>query len=269
MSSASISAMGPMTTTAATTRPSARSRRRPAARSACWSICRARSFGSAAFQGGGVDLVAGQRFRLDLSPAPGDATRAPLPHPEVLAALEPGAELLLDDGRFRLTVLTAAADHAETIVVTGGHLTDRKGLNLPDVVLGLSPLTEKDRADLQFGLDLGADWIALSFVQRPEDVAEARRLIGKRAAIMVKIEKPQALVHLDELIQLVRCGDGGARRSRRGDAAGGRAQRPEADRRRLPPRRQAGGGGDPDAGFHGACAGPDPGRGLGRGDRRL
>ena len=153
------------------------------------------------FHGGGVDLVAGQRFRLDLSPELGDATRAPLPHPEVLASLEPGAQLLLDDGRFRLTVLTAAADHAETIVVTGGHLTDRKGLNLPDVLLGLSPLTEKDRADLQFGLDLGCDWIALSFVQRPEDVAEARRLIGKRAAIMVKIEKPQALVHLDELIQ--------------------------------------------------------------------
>jgi pyruvate kinase len=154
------------------------------------------------FQGGGVDLVAGARFRLDLSPAPGDGTRAPLPHPEVLAALKPGAELLLDDGRIRLRVETVAADHAETIVVTSGRLTDRKGLNLPDVVLGVSPLTDKDRADLQFGLDLGTDWIALSFVQRPEDVAEARRLIGKRAAIIVKIEKPSALTHLDELIQL-------------------------------------------------------------------
>jgi pyruvate kinase len=155
-----------------------------------------------AFQGGGVDLIAGARFRLDLSPAPGDRTRASLPHPEVLAALKPGAELLLDDGRIRLRVETTAADHAETVVVTSGRLTDRKGLNLPDVVLGVSPLTDKDRADLQFGLDLGVDWIALSFVQRPEDVAEARRLIGKRAAIIVKIEKPSALTHLDELIQL-------------------------------------------------------------------
>jgi pyruvate kinase len=154
------------------------------------------------FREGGAHLKAGQKFRLDLSSEPGDAIRAPLPHPEVLSALKPGAQLLLDDGRIRLQVETAEPDHAETIVVTGGHLSDRKGVNLPDVVLGLSPLTEKDRADLQFGLDLGANWIALSFVQRPEDVAEARRLIGKRAAIMVKIEKPQALMHLEELILL-------------------------------------------------------------------
>jgi pyruvate kinase len=155
-----------------------------------------------AFRNGGVDLVAGARFRLDLSSTPGDETRAPLPHPEVLAALRPGAELLLDDGRIRLRVETAAPDHAETIIVTGGRLSDRKGVNLPDVVLGVSPLTDKDRADLQFGLELGTDWIALSFVQRPEDVSEARRLIGQRAAIIVKIEKPAALTHLDELIQL-------------------------------------------------------------------
>jgi pyruvate kinase len=154
------------------------------------------------FQQGGVELVAGAHFRLDLSSAPGDRQRAPLPHPEVLAALKPGAELLLDDGKIRLRVETAAADFTDTLVVTGGRLSDRKGVNLPDVVLGLSPLTEKDRADLQFGLDLGADWVALSFVQRPEDVAEARRLIGKRAAIIVKIEKPAALIHLEELIAL-------------------------------------------------------------------
>ena len=154
------------------------------------------------FTGGGVDLVEGSPFRLDLSHQPGDSTRAPLPHPEVLAALNPGAILLLDDGKIRLRVETAAADHAETVVVAGGHLSDRKGVNLPDVVLGLSPLTDKDRADLQFALDLGVDWIALSFVQRPEDVAEARRLVDKRASIMIKIEKPSALGYLEELIQL-------------------------------------------------------------------
>jgi pyruvate kinase len=155
-----------------------------------------------AFQGGGADLVAGNPFRLDLSGEPGNAVRAPLPHPEVLAALRPGAELLLDDGRIRLCVDRTQSDCCDTTVVTGGRLSDRKGVNLPDVVLDVSPLTDKDRSDLQFGLDLGADWIALSFVQRPEDVAEARRLIDKRAAIIVKIEKPQALTHLDELIQL-------------------------------------------------------------------
>ncbi len=154
------------------------------------------------FTGGGTDLVAGSHFRLDMSSEPGDSRRAPLPHPEVLAALRPGSELLLDDGRIRLRVDQAASDCCETTVMTGGRLSDRKGLNLPDVVLGVSPLTDKDRADLQFGLDLGADWIALSFVQRPEDVAEARRLIGQRAAIIVKIEKPSALAHLEELIQL-------------------------------------------------------------------
>ncbi len=155
-----------------------------------------------AFAGGGTDLAAGASFRLDLSSEPGNSRRAPLPHPEVLAALKPGSELLLDDGRIRLRVDQAQPDCCDTTVMTGGRLSDRKGLNLPDVVLGLSPLTDKDRADLQFGLDLGADWIALSFVQRPEDVAEARRLIGQRAAVIVKIEKPSALVHLEELIQL-------------------------------------------------------------------
>ena len=154
------------------------------------------------FAGGAVELAVGDKFRLDLSNAPGDQTRAPLPHPEVLAALKPGAELLLDDGRIRLRVETVAANHADTVILAGGRLSDRKGLNLPDAVLGISPLTDKDRADLQFGLDLGTDWIALSFVQRPEDVAEARRLIGQRAAIIVKIEKPLALTHLDELIHL-------------------------------------------------------------------
>src|SRR5262249_7887140 len=139
---------------------------------------------------------------LDLSPEPGDERRAPLPPPQGLASLEPGAPLPPDDGRLRPAGQEAGTEHAETIVGTGGPLTDREGVNPPHVVLGLSPLTEKDRTDLQFGLDLGCDWIALSFVQRPEDVAEARRLIGKRAAIMVKIEKPQALHHLDELIQL-------------------------------------------------------------------
>jgi len=153
------------------------------------------------FAAGTVELVPGARFRLDLDETPGDATRAPLPHPEVFAALAPGIELLLDDGKLRLRIKTCGSDYAETEVVTGGPLSDRKGVNVPGVVLPISPLTDKDRADLRFGLDLGADWVGLSFVQRADDLAEARRLIGGRAAIMIKIEKPAAINHLDELVE--------------------------------------------------------------------
>jgi pyruvate kinase len=153
------------------------------------------------FANGPVTLAAGAPFRLDLSPSPGDQTRAPLPHPEVMGALVPGAELLLDDGRVRLRVEACGSDFADTRVVAGGKLSDRKGVNLPGVVLPLSPLTEKDRQDLAFGLDLGCDWVALSFVQRPEDVAEARRLVAGRAAVLVKLEKPSAIEKLDELVE--------------------------------------------------------------------
>ena len=152
--------------------------------------------------GGGVDLKAGQRFRLDMTPAVGDALRAPLPHPEVFKSLTPGTDLLLDDGKLRLRVEECGAEFAETTVVTGGRLSDRKGVNVPGAVLPISALTEKDRQDLQVGLDLGVDWVALSFVQRPEDVAEARRLIAGRAAVLVKLEKPAAIERLEELIEL-------------------------------------------------------------------
>ena len=151
------------------------------------------------FAGGRIELEVGQHFRLDLDPAPGDQTRVGLPHPEVYAVLEPGVELLLDDGKVRLAIERVGDGHAETRVLVGGLLSDSKGVNVPRAVLPISPLTEKDRQDLQFALDLGVDWIALSFVQRPEDVAEARRLIAGRAAIMVKVEKPAAVDHLDEI----------------------------------------------------------------------
>ncbi len=155
-----------------------------------------------AFRDGTVTLAAGQRFRLDLDDRPGDAARAPLPHPEVLAALAPGRELLLDDGRVRLRVVATDASGAETTVVVGGPLSNHKGVNLPSTILPLAALTEKDRADLEFGLALGVDWVALSFVQRPEDVAEARDLIAGRAGVMAKIEKPSAVERLDEIVAL-------------------------------------------------------------------
>ncbi|MBS0345428.1 MAG: pyruvate kinase [Proteobacteria bacterium] len=152
--------------------------------------------------GGKVLLEAGQPFRLDLDPADGDATRAGLPHPEIFAALEAGTELLLDDGKLRLRVDSFGPDHAETTVLVGGPLSDRKGVNVPGVVLPISPLTAKDRADLAFGLEMGVDWVALSFVQRPEDIREARELIGDKAWIMAKLEKPAAIEHLDDIVAL-------------------------------------------------------------------
>ena len=152
--------------------------------------------------GGAVELLRGASFRLDLTDRPGDENRAPLPHPEVFAALESGMDLLIDDGKIRLTVLEAGADFAGCEVVTGGRLSDRKGVNLPQALLPMGAMTTKDQADLRFALDAGVDWVALSFVQRPEDIAEARRLIAGRAAIMAKIEKPAAMQQIDEIIEL-------------------------------------------------------------------
>ncbi|MDO9600649.1 MAG: pyruvate kinase [Azoarcus sp.] len=151
---------------------------------------------------GKVTLEAGRPFRLDLDPAEGDVHRASLPHPEIFAALEVGTDLLLDDGKLRLRVDAFGPDFADTTVLVGGTLSDRKGVNVPGVVLPISPLTAKDRADLDFGLSLGIDWVALSFVQRPEDIREARELIGDRAWIMAKLEKPAAIEHLDEIVAL-------------------------------------------------------------------
>ncbi len=154
------------------------------------------------FADGPIALAPGQRLRFDLDPTPGDAGRVNLPHPEVLSALGPGQDLLLDDGKVRVTVKDSGPDFADTEVVVGTRLSDRKGVNVPNAILGLSPLTAKDRDDLKFALDHGVDWIALSFVQRPEDVAEARRLIAGRASLIVKMEKPSAIHHLAELIEL-------------------------------------------------------------------
>ncbi|MEZ5931359.1 MAG: pyruvate kinase [Alphaproteobacteria bacterium] len=154
------------------------------------------------FENDRIELRAGQGFRFDLDDKPGDQNRVQLPHIEIFQAIDQGTELLLDDGKLRLTVEQVGKDFAETRVIAGGPLSNRKGVNVPNAVLPISALTEKDKRDLQFGLDLGADWVALSFVQRPEDVAEARRLIAGRAAIMVKIEKPAAINHLDQIIEM-------------------------------------------------------------------
>ncbi|MEO0035056.1 MAG: hypothetical protein RLZZ501_1079 [Pseudomonadota bacterium] len=158
------------------------------------------------FVGGRVRIERGAEFRLDMAPEDGTERRAPLPHPEVFQALRPDSELLLDDGRIRLRVIQCGGDFAETRVEVGGELSNHKGVNVPNVMLPLSPLTPKDRADLEFAVAHGADWIALSFVQRPGDVIEARRLIsahvGSRVRILSKLEKPSAIDHLEEIIEL-------------------------------------------------------------------
>jgi pyruvate kinase len=154
------------------------------------------------FANGPVTLQAGAPFRLDLDrDKPGDGSRVALPHPEIFAALHAGTDLLLDDGRIRLRVEACSPQHAETIVVTGGKLSERKGVNVPGVMLPISALTEKDRRDLLFGLELGVDWVALSFVQRPEDIEEIKAIAQGRASIVAKLEKPAAIGQLDAIVE--------------------------------------------------------------------
>jgi len=141
-------------------------------------------------------------FVFDREDQLGDATRVTLPHREIFEAIEPGTRLMVDDGKLVFRVVSCTPDRIETRVETGGTISNNKGLNVPDVVLPLAALTEKDRKDLVFALEQGVDWIALSFVQRPEDVAEARRLIGGKAALLAKIEKPAAIERLEGILEL-------------------------------------------------------------------
>ncbi|MQY42475.1 pyruvate kinase [Epibacterium sp. SM1969] len=146
------------------------------------------------------ELVEGAKFRLDLDDTPGDVTRVNLPHPEIFQALEVDATLLVNDGKIRLKVEECGEDYANCVVVTGGMISNRKGVNVPDVVLPLAALSEKDRADLEFVCALGVDWLALSFVQRAKDVFEAKGLADGRAAILAKIEKPAAVDNFAEIL---------------------------------------------------------------------
>lgn len=154
------------------------------------------------FADGPIKLEKGKTFRLDLDAnTPGDINRVALPHPEIFAALKEQTNLLLDDGRVQLRVERCGPEFAETTVVVGGPLSERKGVNVPDVVLPLSAMTEKDRRDLEFGLTLGIDWLALSFVQRVEDILEVRKIVGDRIGIVAKLEKPAAISRLDAIVE--------------------------------------------------------------------
>ncbi len=154
------------------------------------------------FKGGKAFIRHSAHFTLDRNPEPGDDTRVCLPHPELFGILEKGQRLLIDDGKLRHKVIRASDDEVLCSAEVGGPISDRKGVNVPDSLVPVPALTEKDRRDLAFAIEKGADWIGLSFVQRPEDVAEARRLMGGYGALMAKIEKPSAVQNLDEILEL-------------------------------------------------------------------
>ncbi|PTM53574.1 pyruvate kinase [Phreatobacter oligotrophus] len=154
------------------------------------------------FKDGPVMLKNGATFVLDSDKTAGDVGRVHLPHPEILAALEPGHRLILDDGKVLLEAVACTPKRAECRVLVGGKLSDRKGVSLPDTTLPVSALTDKDRSDLDAALNAGVDWIAVSFVQRPEDVAEVKKVARGRAAVMAKIEKPQAVARLAEIMEI-------------------------------------------------------------------
>jgi pyruvate kinase len=155
-----------------------------------------------AFEGDGAMLVPGQAFTLDADTTPGTADRVHLPHPEILSSLEPGHTILIDDGKLRLRVKSVKQGSATTLVEVAGKISNRKGVSLPDTTIPVAAMTEKDRSDLEAALDAGVDWIALSFVQRPEDVAEVKKVARGRALVMSKLEKPQAITRLDEIIEI-------------------------------------------------------------------
>lgn len=148
----------------------------------------------------GTVITAGDKVVFDQNDVEGDASRLPLPHPDIFAAIQPGARVLMDDGKLVLKVVSLGSDNFVAEVVTGGPVRSRKGVNLPDVVLPSKPLTEKDLSDLDFALAQGVDWVALSFVQRASDMLDARAIVGKRAGLMAKIEKPAALAELGDII---------------------------------------------------------------------
>ncbi len=216
------------------------------------------------FANGRVFVNDGAIFRFDRSEKPGTSESVYLPHPQIFTAVEPGHMLLLDDGKLRMRVIEKKNNSIAAEVLVGGALSSRKGVSLPDTVLPMGPLTEKDRTDLAHILKLGVDWLALSFIQRADDVHEVRKLVGDRVALLSKIEKPSAIGDLDDIIAASDGIDGGARRPRRRDAGRARAGPAKADHAQGPRRGQARGGRHANAGEHDFLARADARRSLGR-----
>ena len=154
------------------------------------------------FTDGGVELLSGQSFVLDDDKTPGDSSRVNLPHPEILRALAPGHTVLIDDGKVRLHITQASPKRAVAVVDVAGRISNRKGVSLPDTEIPVSAMTEKDRSDLDAALEEGVDWIAVSFVQRADDIADVKKIVRGRALVLAKIEKPQAIARLEEIMEI-------------------------------------------------------------------
>jgi pyruvate kinase len=154
------------------------------------------------FENTGVELKKGERFQLDNRKAAGDESRVHLPHPEILRALAPGHVVLIDDGKVRLRVESVSAGKAVAVVEVAGRISNRKGVSLPDTDIPVSAMTEKDQSDLEAALNAGVDWIAVSFVQRADDIAAVKKIAAGRASVLAKIEKPQAIARLEEIIEV-------------------------------------------------------------------
>lgn len=153
------------------------------------------------FKNDRIEVSEGHKIRFDLDETPGDETRVCLPHPEVIAAMKPGSEILLDDGKVRAKILEQGKDYLLAEIMAGSKLSNNKGFNIPGVIIPMPALTDKDRIDLDAALEMGADWIAQSFVQTAADVAETKQIIAGRAALMAKIEKPSALEYFAEILE--------------------------------------------------------------------
>lgn len=151
-------------------------------------------------ESGKILVTEGQALRLDMNAEPGGLERVPLLHPEIYAAVSAGDDLLIDDGKVRLKILHNGGNYLDVKAMNAGAISDRKGVNVPGAILPMSAMTEKDRADLEFGLSLGIDFVALSFVQRPEDIHEIKSIVGNRAWIVAKLEKPSAIDFLDDIV---------------------------------------------------------------------
>src|SRR6185312_2682553 len=153
-------------------------------------------------KGGPRKLAEGEKIRLVLGETSDRPDELPIPHPEIFQAIKQKHALLIDDGKVRLRLLKRADTYADAVVVVGGEIKDRKGVNMPDTLLPMSAITPKDRSDLDAAMELGVDWVALSFVQRPEDIAEVKKIVAGRAGVLAKIEKPKALTCLDQILEL-------------------------------------------------------------------
>jgi len=148
-------------------------------------------------------LKLGQKFNLDLSNELGDSLRVNFPHPDIYEILTPNSKILIDDGRIKMQVLEQHKEYLVTELLNEGIISDNKGVNIPDTVLPISSITSKDKSDVSKALDMGVDWVALSFVQSAESVMELKKIVNEKAFIMAKIEKPSAVKSIKQILDVV------------------------------------------------------------------